>query len=50
MKDVNTEGKLVVINQLGKGEQITDLCRNIRFAQISVCIIHDNADRITESA
>jgi len=50
MKDVNTEEKLDVINQLGKGEQITDLCHDIRFAQISVCTIHDNADGITESA
>jgi hypothetical protein len=50
VKDVNNEEKLDVINQLGKGEQITDLCRNVRFAQISVRTVHESADRITESA
>jgi hypothetical protein len=35
---------------LEKGEQIADICRNVRFTHISVHTIHDNADRITESA
>jgi aspartate carbamoyltransferase catalytic subunit len=45
---INME-KLKVISQLGKGEQIFDICRNVRCAHISVCTIRDNANRITES-
>jgi len=33
-----------------KCERIVDICRNVRYAHISVHTIHDNADWITESA
>jgi len=36
-------------SQLKKGEQIIDLCYN-RFAHSSAFTIHDNADRIIDSA
>jgi hypothetical protein len=29
---------------------ILDMCRNVRYAHISVSTIHCNADRITENA
>ena len=49
-KTVSSEEKLDVINQLEKGDQITDFCHNVRFTHISVCTIHDGAERITETA
>jgi hypothetical protein len=42
-----TEG---IKNQPEKGEKIVDICHTVRFTHISICIIHDNADVITESA
>jgi hypothetical protein len=47
---ISTAEKLDVINQLKKGEGIIDICRNIRFARISLHTFRDNADRITEGA
>jgi len=47
---IRTEEKLDVISWPEKGEWIVDICHNVRFADISVCTIHDNADRIKESA
>ena len=47
---VTSEEKLYVISCLEKGERIVDICHNFRLSCISVCTIHDNADRITESA
>jgi hypothetical protein len=38
---------LDVIRQLEKGEQIVDICQNVRFVHSGVCTIGDNADRIT---
>ena len=48
-KTNGTEGKLDVISQLERGEQIVDICPNVRLTNISVCTICDNADRITEN-
>jgi hypothetical protein len=44
------EEKLDKISWLEKGEQIVDICCNVRLAHNSVYTIHDNAERITESA
>jgi len=35
---------------LKKGDQISDMCHNVRFTHSSVCTIRYNADRTTESA
>ena len=40
----------LVIYQVEKGEQIVDICQNASFAYSRVRTIHDNADRIPESA
>jgi len=40
---------LDIISQLGKGERIVGICHNVRLAHSSICTVHDNADRITES-
>ena len=50
MKDKSTEEKLDIMRWLEKGEWIVDICRNIRLVHSSVCTVHDNADRIKESA
>jgi len=42
--------ELDVISQLDKGERIVDICRKVRFANISLRTLCDNGDRITESA
>jgi hypothetical protein len=49
-KTIGIEEKLHVINQLEKGEQIVDICRNVRLTHSSVHTIRNNADRIKESA
>jgi hypothetical protein len=49
-KAVSTEEKLDIICQVGKGEQIVDISRNVRFAYSRVRTICDNADRVPESA
>jgi len=49
-KTLSIEEKLDVISQLEKGGQIVGTCHNVRFAYIRICIIHNNADRVTESA
>ena len=49
-KTVTSEEKLFVISSLEKGEQIVDICHNVRFAYSSVHTIRENADRIRESA
>jgi hypothetical protein len=49
-KTIGIDKKLQVISQLEKGEQIVDICCNVRLAHSSVYTIHDNADRITERA
>ena len=49
-KTVSTEEKLDVISHLEKVNESVDICRNVRFAHISVHTIHDNVDRIRESA
>jgi len=49
----NTNGieeKLNVISPLEKGEHIVDIWCNVRFSHSSICMIYDNAGRITESA
>jgi len=48
-KTVSIEEKLDVIRQLEKGRSV-DICYYVRFICISVCKIHDIADRIKESA
>jgi len=47
---VSIEEKVDVISQLEKVEQIVDRCHNVRFTYISIHTVHDNTDRITESA
>ena len=37
--------KLDIISRLQKGEQIVDICRNVRLTHSSVHTIHDNAER-----
>jgi hypothetical protein len=46
-KTNGNEEKLDLISQPERGEQMTDICHNVRLAHISVCTICDNADRIT---
>jgi hypothetical protein len=41
--------KLDVTRQLEKGEQIVDICHNVRFAHSSIHITHDNVETNTES-
>jgi hypothetical protein len=45
-KTVSTEEKLDVISQLEKVNEIADMCRNVKFAHISVHTIHNNVDII----
>jgi len=47
---ISTEEKLDVISWLEKGEQIVDICHNVKLTHSSVHTICDNAGRITESA
>jgi hypothetical protein len=49
-KTIRVGEKLQVISQLGKGERIVDICRNVRLADSSIYTVHDNIDRIKESA
>jgi hypothetical protein len=49
-KTISTEEKLDVKNWLEKGEQVVDMCHNIRLARSSIHIICDSGDRIKESA
>jgi len=42
--------KLYVISHLEKGEQIADICLNVRFAHAGVCKICNNTGGITENA
>jgi hypothetical protein len=44
------EEKLDIISWLKKGEQVVDICHNVRLARSSICTNHENADRIEESA
>jgi len=46
---ISTEEKLHV-SRLEGAEVIIDICRNVRLAHNNVCTIHDNADRIKDSA
>jgi hypothetical protein len=49
-KTVGIEEILHVISQSEKGEEIVDICCDVRLAHSSVHTIFDNADRIEESA
>jgi hypothetical protein len=49
-KTISIQEILHVISRLEKGEQIVDICRNVRLAHSSVHTICDNADRIKQSA
>jgi hypothetical protein len=49
-KTIGIEEKLYVISQLEKGEQIVDICCNVRLTHSSIHIIRDNADGIKECA
>ena len=49
-KTIGNEEKLHVISRLGKGEQIVHMCCNVRLARSSIHTIHDDGDRIKESA
>jgi len=43
---IGIEEKLGIINCLEKGEQIVDICHNVRLAYGSVHTIRDNADGV----
>ena len=47
MEAVSIEEKLDVISRFDEGEGIVDRCCNVRLSHISMCMIRDNADRIT---
>jgi hypothetical protein len=49
-KTISIDEKLNVISQLETGELIVDIFCDVRLAHSSVRTIHDNADRIKESA
>ena len=49
LKTIGIEEKLDVISRLEQGEQIFDICLNVRFTHSSIHTIHDNADRIRDS-
>jgi hypothetical protein len=49
-KTIGTEEKLHVISGREKGERIVDSCCNVRLTHSSIHTVHDNADRIRESA
>jgi hypothetical protein len=49
-KTIGIEEKLHVIMQREKGERTVDICHNVRLTHSSIYTIHDNADRIKESA
>jgi hypothetical protein len=49
-KTISIEERLDVVSQLEKGEQIGDVCYNVRSTCSSVHTIHDNPDRIIETA
>jgi hypothetical protein len=44
----STKVKLKVLSQFEKGEQIVDICHNVRFTHSNICTTHDNTDKITE--
>jgi hypothetical protein len=48
-KTISIEEKLEVISRLEKGEQIADICCNVRIAYSSIHIVCDDADKIKES-
>jgi hypothetical protein len=48
-KTISIEEKLDVISRLEKGEQIVDMCCNVRIAYSSIHIVCDNASGIKES-
>jgi hypothetical protein len=45
-KKIGIEEKLRCISHLEKGEQIADICHNVRHAHNSICTVRDNADRM----
>jgi hypothetical protein len=47
---MSAEEKLYVISPTETGEQIADICHNVRLAQGSECTIRDNANRTIETA
>ena len=49
-KTIGIEEKLEEISRLEKGEQIVDLCCNVRLTHSSIHTICDNANRINISA
>jgi len=49
-KTVSIEEKLDIISRLAKGEQVVDICHYVGLTHISTRTVHDNADRIKESA
>jgi len=49
-KTISTEEKLDIISQLKQGDQIINICHNVRFAHSSACTICDSVNRIAESA
>jgi len=50
LKTVSIEEKLDIINQREKGKLIFDIRHNVRFTDINICTVRDNANSITESA
>jgi hypothetical protein len=49
-KTISTDNKLEVLSQLEKGEQIVNICHNVRFNHSNIHIIRDDPDIITEKS
>ena len=47
---IGVEEKLDIISQLQKGDQIVDICRNVRLTHCSILTVYDNADKMKEVA
>jgi hypothetical protein len=48
-KKIGIEEILDVRSQLEKGEQIVDICHNVRLSHLSVPTVRNNDDRINEN-
>jgi S-methylmethionine-dependent homocysteine/selenocysteine methylase len=46
VKDKHYWREIDVISWLEEGEQIVDICCNVRLIHCSVCVVHNNADKV----
>ena len=49
-RTISSEEKVDILSQLEEGEQIVDVCHNVRLACSSVHTVHDTAGRFKASA